>query len=89
MSQRQPKHTKTVVSTQVRDAILKVAQQEVPLSVEGAAADDSWLWESLLYAAVNQTTIESACNELRDRSSSLTGCAVGQHHPRVSASRTG
>ncbi len=66
MGQRQPKRTKSVVSIQVREAILQVAQAQVPLTVVGAAADDSWLWEVLLYASVNRTTIESACNELRD-----------------------
>jgi len=66
MSQREPKRTKPVVSVQVREAILQVVQAQVPLPVAGAAEDDSWLWEILLYASVNRITIESACNELRD-----------------------
>ncbi len=72
MSQREPKRTKSVVSTQVRAAIVQVAQRQVPLAVAGADADNSWLWEILLYASVNNTTIESACNELRDAPSGNT-----------------
>ena len=66
MSQHQPKRSKSVVSVQVREAIVRVAQAAVPLPVVGGAEDDSWLWEILLYASVNRSTIESACNELRD-----------------------
>jgi Transposase DDE domain len=72
MSQRQPKCTKPVCSAQIRDVILKVVQQHVPLAVAGGDPDDSWLWEILLYASVNGTTIESACNELRDAPSGNT-----------------
>lgn len=72
MSQRQPKRTKAVVSAQLRAAILQVAQQHVPLPVEGGDADDTWLWEILLYASVNAISIESACNELADAPSGNT-----------------
>ena len=90
MNQRQPQHTKSAVSTQVREAILQVVQQHVPLPVAGAAPDDSWLWETLLYASVNQTTIESACNELRDAPSGNTTreylkAALDDHRPAVVA----
>lgn len=64
MSQRQPKRTQSVVSTQIRDAIVKVAQPQVALAVEGGDPDDTWLWEILLYASANAISIESACNEL-------------------------
>jgi Transposase DDE domain len=72
MSRRQPKHTKPVISAQIRDAILKVAQRHIPLAVEGGDPDDSWLWEVLLYASANGISIESACNELADAPSGNT-----------------
>ncbi len=72
MSQRQPKRTKSVVSAQLRDAIVTVAQQHVPLAVVGGDPDDRWLWEILLYASANALNIESACNELADAPSGNT-----------------
>jgi len=90
MSQREPKRTKPVVSVQVREAILQVVQAQVPLPVAGAAEDDSWLWEILLYASVNRITIESACNELRDAPSGNSTreylqAALDDRRPRVVA----
>jgi hypothetical protein len=72
MSQRQPKHTKPVVSAQIRDAILKVAQGHIPLAVAGSDPDDNWLWEVLLYASANALSIEGACNELAEAPSANT-----------------
>jgi hypothetical protein len=64
MSKRDGKDTRPVFSTQLRNAIVEVACQNVPLGIDGRELDDERLWEILGYAAVNQTTIERACQEL-------------------------
>lgn len=64
MSKRTPNHTRPVVSAQLREAILHVAQQNLPLEIQGRTLDDEQVWEILTYASVNQLTIESACHEL-------------------------
>ncbi len=38
--------------------------EHIPLRIDGRELDDAGLWESLMYASVNQLTIESACQEL-------------------------
>jgi hypothetical protein len=64
MSKRHGKDTRPVLSTQLRKAIVEVACHNVPLGIVGRELDDERVWEILGYAAVNQTTIESACQEL-------------------------
>lgn len=72
MSRRLPKHTRPILSTQLRKAVLQVAGEHIPLGIEGRALDDAMVWEILMYASVNQMTIESACQELEQAPSGNT-----------------
>jgi hypothetical protein len=76
MSKRHIKDTRPVFSAQLRNAIAEVACPNVPLGIVGRELDDERLWEILGYAAVNQTTIESACQEL---ASAPSGNTVREH----------
>jgi hypothetical protein len=64
MTKRQPKDTRPVMSAQLREAVLRVTQANIPLNIAGRNLDDTQMWEILMYAAVNQLTIESSCQEL-------------------------
>jgi hypothetical protein len=64
MTKRNPKHTRPVISVQLREAVLQVTQANIPLNIAGRDLDDAQVWEILMYAAVNQLTIESSCQEL-------------------------
>jgi len=65
MSQRRTsRDTRPTLSAQMRQALRQTLLRQVPLGVEGQDLDDEGLWDILLYASVNGTTIESACNEL-------------------------
>lgn len=66
MSKRQPKHTQPILSDQVRNALLITLGNYLPLGIRGRALDDEKVWDILVYASVNNTTIETACNELAD-----------------------
>lgn len=66
MSKRQPKHEQSVLSEQVRNALLITLGNHLPLYIQGRALDDEKVWDILIYASVNATTIEAACNELAD-----------------------
>lgn len=72
MSKRQYKDTRPVFSAQLRNAIVEVASQNIPLGITGRELDDERLWEILGYASVNQLTIESACHELEEAPSGNT-----------------
>ena len=72
MSKRTPKHTRPIISAQLREAVLQVAGEHIPLGIDGRELDDAGLWEILLYASVNQLTIESACQELEQAPSGNT-----------------
>ena len=72
MSRRLPKHTRPILSTQLREAALQVAGAHIPLGVSGRDLDDEGVWEILMYASVNQMTIESACQELEQAPSGNT-----------------
>ena len=60
------KDTHPTLSQQMRQALVCTLKTHLPLGVEGQELDDEMLWDILLYASVNGTTIESACNELAD-----------------------
>lgn len=64
MTKRHPKDTRPVISAQLREAVLQVTQAHIPLHISGRDLDDTQVWEILMYAAVNQLTIESSCQEL-------------------------
>lgn len=72
MSKRQDKHTRTSLSVQVRQAILDTMETHLPLDIQGRDLDDEKVWDILMYASVNGTTIETACNELADTPSGNT-----------------
>ena len=64
MSKRQPKHTQPILSEQVRNALLTTLEKHLPLGIQGRNLDDEKVFDILVYASVNGTTIETACNEL-------------------------
>ena len=64
MTKRKIKDTRPVISAQLREAVLQVTQTHLPLEIAGRELDDRQVWEILIYAAVNQMTIESSCQEL-------------------------
>lgn len=72
MSKRQDNHIRPILSAQVRNAILSTMETHLPLGVQGRDLDDEKIWDILMYASVNGTTIESACNELADTPSGNT-----------------
>ena len=76
MSKRQNKHTRPVLSWQVREALLNTMEAHLPLGIQGRNLDDEKLWDILAYASVNGIAIESACNELDDTPS---GNRVREH----------
>jgi len=61
---RTAQDTRPTLSAQMRQALRQTLLTQVPLGIEGQDLDDEQLWDILLYASVNGTTIESACNEL-------------------------
>ena len=72
MSKRQDKHTRIPLSEQVRRTILGTMETDLPLGIRGRNLDDEQAWDNLMYASVNGTTIETACNELADTPSGNT-----------------
>ena len=56
--------TPLTLSQQMRQALLRTLESCLPLGVQGQELDDERLWDLLLYASVNGTSIEAACNEL-------------------------
>lgn len=88
MSRRRAKNTEPVSSRQVRGAILSIVGAHLPLGINGRELDDEMLWDILIYASVNRTTIETACNELEGVPSGNTvrdhlTCALGDHRSGV------
>lgn len=84
MSRRTPKHTRPIISAQLREAVLQVAGEHIPLEISGRDLDDEGVWEILMYASVNQMTIESACQELEQAPS---GNTVREHLSQALDSR--
>lgn len=72
MSRRMPKHTRPIISAQLREAVLQVAGEHIPLGINGRDLNEEGVWEILMYASVNQMTIESACQELEQAPSGNT-----------------
>ena len=72
MSKRPDKHSRTTLSAQVRSAILGSMETHLPLGIQGRELDDEKVWDILMYASVNGTTIETACHELSDTPSGNT-----------------
>jgi hypothetical protein len=56
--------TRPSLSSQIRQALIDLLTRRVSLDIQGRELDDEMLWEILLYASVNGTTIERACSEL-------------------------
>ena len=56
--------TRPSLSAQMRQALIGPLIRSVSLDIQGRELDDETLWDILLYASVNGTTIERACNEL-------------------------
>ncbi|CAG0935483.1 hypothetical protein TFLX_04324 [Thermoflexales bacterium] len=88
MSKRHVKDTPAVFSAQLRNAIVEVSCQQVPLGIVGRGLDDERLWEILGYASVNQTTIAGACQELARAPSGNTvrehlAATLEDHRPAV------
>ena len=66
MSKRHSQDTPPTLSQQMRQALVSTLETHVPLNIQGRDLDDEMVWDILLYASVNGTTIESACNELAE-----------------------
>ncbi len=58
--------TRLTLTAQMRQALINTLKRHLPLEIQGRELDDEMLWDILLYASVNGTMIESACNELDD-----------------------
>jgi putative transposase len=87
MSKRQPKHTQPILSEQVRNALLTTLEKHLPLGIQGRNLGDEKVFDILIYASVNGTTIETACNELTGVPS---GNTVREHLGKaLDASRAG
>ena len=61
---RSSQDTRPTLSRQMRQMMQQILQKHLPLGIEGQDLDDEMLWDILVYASVNGTTIESACTEL-------------------------
>ena len=64
MNRREEEDTKETMSEQLKVAIMEVLSEHLELGIQGRDLDDAMTWEILLYASVNQMTINSTCNEL-------------------------
>ena len=64
MNERDKEDSKETISEQLKVAIMEVMGEHLGLGIEGRDLNDEMLWEILLYASVNRTTIHSTCNEL-------------------------
>lgn len=64
MNKRHVKHTRPVNSAQVRLALEHLLTTYVSLDVKGRDLDEPLLWEILITASVQGTTIETVCTEL-------------------------
>ncbi len=72
MSKRPFELIKPAAAGQVRSAIVELVLAHLPLGIEARSLDDELAWDILCYAALNQTTIESACLELAEAPSGNT-----------------
>ncbi len=72
MSKRPFKLIKPAEAGQVRWGIVELVLAHVPLGIEARSLDDELAWDILCYAALYQTTIESACLELAEAPSGNT-----------------
>ena len=48
MTKRKPKHTRPVISAQLREAVLQVTQANIPLNIAGRNLDAAQVWEILM-----------------------------------------
>lgn len=83
MNKRHVKHTRPANSAQVRLALEHLLTTYVSLDVKGRDLDEPLLWEILITASVQGTTIETVCTELDGAPSGNTvrehlGTAVGK-----------
>ncbi len=83
MNKRHVKHTKPVNSVQVRRALASVLTTYLSLQIAGRDLDEALLWDILLTASVQHTTIEAVCTELEGAPAGNTvrehlGSALGQ-----------
>ncbi len=83
MNKRQVQHTKPVNSAQVRQALESVLTTYLSLQIAGRDLDESLLWDILITASVQHTTMEAVCTELDGAPSGNTvrehlGSALGQ-----------
>ncbi len=83
MNKRQVQHTKPVNSAQVRQALESVLTTYLSLQIAGRDLDEALLWDILITASVQHTTMEAVCTELDGAPSGNTvrehlGSALGQ-----------
>ena len=83
MNKRHVKHTRSVNSGQVRQALESVLTTYLSLNIAGRDLDEPMLWDILITASIQQTTIEAVCTELEGAPSGNTvrehlGAALGQ-----------
>jgi DDE family transposase len=64
MSKRHPEIISPALAGQVRHAILHLVTSHLPLGIATPRLDDELAWDILCYAAINHTTIETACQAL-------------------------
>jgi len=64
MNKRRGKDTKAIEARQAHKAVLGVIGGHIQFGIKGRKLDDKRVWEILVYACVNQMSIESACREL-------------------------
>lgn len=88
MNKRYVQHTRRVNSAQVRNALEQVLTTYVSLDIAGRDLDEPRLWDILIEASVQQTTIETVCTELEGAPSGNTvrehlGSALGQSPAKV------
>ena len=75
MNKRHVQHIKPVDSAQVHAALVGVLTKHLPMTLNARDLDEETLWDILLYASFQQTTVESACLELGVSSGTTT-----RHH---------
>jgi len=72
MNKRRAKDTKAVEGRQVQEGVMKAIAGHIQLGIRGRKLDDEKVWEILVYASVNQMSIEAACRELAQAPSGNT-----------------
>lgn len=88
MNKRHIQHTKPVDSAQVRQALEETLTTSLSLKIQGRELDEPMLWDILIQASVQHSTIETVCTELEGAPSGNTvrehlGHAVGDSQDRL------